>query len=68
MSARRSCVDGPAGVPLEGGVAELSSPIKSTIESLSVRVDPTGLRSLTASVSFAVIVDLLAYQCPSSSP
>jgi hypothetical protein len=52
MSARRSWVDGPVvGTlipldPAEGAEPE-SSPIKSTIESLSVLVDPTGFRSLT---------------------
>lgn len=47
MSARRSCVDGPAAAPpwaAGGGAA--SSPIKSTNEPTSVRVDPTGFLSL----------------------
>jgi hypothetical protein len=48
ISARRSWVDGPDDAPLEGGVTVVSlSPIRSTIESLSVLVEPTGLRSLT---------------------
>jgi hypothetical protein len=48
ISAKRSWVDGPDDAPLEGGVTVVSlSPIRSTIESLSVLVEPTGLRSLT---------------------
>ena len=48
ISARRSWVDGPDDAPFEGGVTVVSlSPIRSTIESLSVLVEPTGLRSLT---------------------
>jgi hypothetical protein len=48
ISAKRSCVEGPDEAPLEGGVTVVSlSPIRSTIESLSVLVEPTGLRSLT---------------------
>jgi len=48
ISARRSWVDGPDDAPLEDGVTVVSlSPMRSTIESLSVLVEPTGLRSLT---------------------
>jgi hypothetical protein len=47
ISAKRSCVDGPAAAPDDGGVTVLSSPMRSTMESLSVLVEPTGLRSLT---------------------
>ena len=48
ISARRSCVDGPAAGPLlDTDEADMSSPIKSTTVSLSVRVDPTGFLSLT---------------------
>jgi hypothetical protein len=48
ISASRSCVDGPDVAPLDGGVTVVSlSPMRSTIESLSVLVEPTGLRSLT---------------------
>jgi len=48
ISASRSWVDGPDDAPLEDGVTVVSlSPMRSTIESLSVLVEPTGLRSLT---------------------
>ena len=48
ISARRSWVDGPDDAPLVDGVTVVSlSPMRSTIESLSVLVEPTGLRSLT---------------------
>lgn len=56
ISAKRSCVDGPAAAPLEGGVTVLSSPMRSTIESLSVLVDPTGLRSLTISSAYTLAI------------
>ena len=52
MSARRSCVVCLAGAPFrpaDGGAA--SSPMRSTSESLSVRVDPTGFLSLTLRIS-----------------
>lgn len=69
ISARRSCVEGPAEALTDVGVAVLSSPIRSTIESLSVLVDPTGLRSLTSpSAIYWVKKHMLAYQYPSSSP
>ena len=58
ISANKSWVDGPlaaVGRPAEGGA--LSSPMRSAMESLSVRVEPTGLRSLTASLARASPAD-----------
>jgi hypothetical protein len=48
ISASKSCVEGPVlCVPLTGVLELDSSPMRSITESLPVRVDPTGLRSLT---------------------
>lgn len=70
ISAKRSCVDGPDDEPFVAGADEVSSPIRSMIESLSVLVEPTGLRSLTGidQLDVTIVKFHEAYQFPSLSP